>query len=50
MKLNKVTNSSEKKIINKYKKYKNTYINPRKFGFKNFMDKKDFFYNNEYVI
>ena len=50
MKLNKVTNSSEKKIINKYRKYKNTYINPRKFGFKNFMDKKDFFYNNEYVI
>lgn len=50
LKLNKVTNSSEKKIINKYRKYKNTYINPRKFVFKNFMDKKDFFYNNEYVI
>ena len=50
LKLNKVTNSSEKKIINKYRKYKNTYINPRKFVFQNFMDKKDFFYNNEYVI
>ena len=37
-------------LINRLKKYKNAYINQRRFKCQNYMNKRDFYYNDEYVI
>ena len=50
---NKNTNPNKKIakfLINRLKKYKNTYINQRRFECQNYMNKRDFYYNDEYVI
>ena len=39
-----------KYLRNKFKEYKNTFFSQKKYGLQNYMNKKDFFYNNEYLI